>query len=518
MSVPIVSFHGVTKRHPGVVANEDVTFDLHPGEIVGLVGKNGAGKSTVIRILAGVEQPDSGFIRIAGNPVSITTAQQATQLGLGFVHQELQDIPMLTVAENIRLGLGYPNHLGLIRKSDLARLAQAKLALLGAPIDPMRLVSTLSIAERRMVMIARALAIDARVLVLDEPTASLTDDEIADLQRVLGKLRQEGLCIVYVSHRLQEILSLTDRVVVMRNGRVVAEHPTADLGMARLVEDITGRTQSSAAGRVSSSRSVGGDRLVLSNLRLAQHAEPFDLALQAGEILGLAGLNGAGRSEILRAAFGADRMPGLSVTVNNRRIDVRSPGRALSHGIALVPEDRRNQGAILNFSVEDNITLSSLKKYRIHNTLPFPAKGSERAAAGRYIDDLGIKTPSGETRIATLSGGNQQKTILARCLARDVKWLFLDEPTHGIDVEAKEEIFRQIQELARSGLGIIYVSSDFSEIVRVAQRVVVIRERSFAGELTGDAISEQRILQLCYGHQGAVSDTNLQAGTMIGHR
>lgn len=496
---PLLALSNICKSYPGVVAADQVAMKFKAGEIVGLVGKNGAGKSTVIRIIAGVEQPDEGIIAVGGEFVASLTAQEARKHKLAFVHQELIDVPMLTVAENIGLGLGYPKKWGLwIDKRTLNDRALYVLAQINMDIDPARKVSTLSVAQRRMVMIARALVNQAKLIVLDEPTASLTDREIAELYIVIRDLKKQGVCIIYVSHRLQEIMDLTDRVIVMRDGKIAAGEVTKNLNEAKLISLIVGADKKQEISKPENIKIYDEQLLEVINLDPLELGVEFSLSVRKGEILGLAGLAGSGRTEVARQIVGADYHTNIKHLVKSKPVHIRNPADALKHGIALVPEDRRNEGALLNFSIDHNITLSSLKGRRVFSALPFPSYSAEKKWSQRFIDQLGIKTPSGKQIVSGLSGGNQQKVVLARCLAANVDILILDEPTHGVDVGAKEEIYDLIFQLAASGAAIILISSELQELVHLTNRALVLREGYMVGELSGDDLTEQNVLELCF--------------------
>lgn len=489
----------LSKSYYGALAVSEINCQFEAGEIVGLVGKNGAGKSTLIRMLAGVTSPDEGEIRVGGQPVVCDSAKTAQLHGFAFVHQELNDVPALSIAENIFLGEGYPRRFGLIDRRVLLEKARRALALVKSTLDPQRLVVSLSIAERRLVMIAAALARNARILILDEPTASLTDAEIGALHDLLRMLRGQGFTILYVSHRLQEILSLTDRVMVMRDGQLVRTSRTSDLDETALVHEITGKAEDTPV-RNARVAERSGSRLCMTNVCLLATTKPIALEVCGGEILGIAGLVGSGRTEILRILVGADENLGAQLFINDRPVRLRSPREALEHGIAFVPEDRSEMGAILTFSVTENITIGTLSRHRVATRAPFPVRSSEAKIAHALIDRLRIKTPNGASPMRTLSGGNQQKAILARCLAAtNLRWLLLDEPTHGVDIDARQEILSLVRDLARAGIGIIYVSSDFQELLQAATRIVVLREHDLVASFDAPSVTETDLLACCYG-------------------
>jgi ABC-type sugar transport system ATPase subunit len=495
----LLEIRGLTKRYPGVLAVDDVHIRLSPGEVVGFVGKNGAGKSTVIKMLAGVAQPDAGAILLDGQPIAPRDPHHANTLGMAFVFQELAVAPNLTVAENVELGLGFPRRAGaLVDWRALHERTRAVLARLNTTLDPTALVSSLSVAEQRLVMIARALAQRARLLVLDEPTASLTDSEIQQLYAVVRCLRNEGVAILYVSHRLDEIFALTSRVIVMRDGRVVATAPTATLSRAELIAHITGVAGGQVRTRRTPSITAMPEILRVDRLTAPDRLTDVSFTLRAGEILGLAGLVGAGRSELVRALFGAEGRVHGSISVRGQQRRITSPRDALAAGIVLLPEDRRAQGNVLNFSVRANITLASLPLHRRAHWLPMPLRQQEEEAAQALVKRLAVRTPHLEQTVGLLSGGNQQKVMLAKWLRHGAEVFLFDEPTHGIDVEAKEAVYRVMEELAAEGKGVIFISSEFSELVGVCQRALVLREGRLVADLTGSELSEAALIQACY--------------------
>jgi ABC-type sugar transport system ATPase subunit len=497
-----LSLRGVHKSYPGVRAVVDVDIDLHANEIVGLVGKNGAGKSTMIKILAGLAQPDHGQILCAGNQVHLSGPGDAAALGLAFVHQELALVPNLSVAENVLLGLGFPTRArSLVRWPRLRERAAEVLARLEADIDPRALAGSLSVADQRMVMLARGLAADARLIVLDEPTASLTDAEIKHLFRVMRSLRDEGVCIVFVSHRLNEVLSMTDRIVVMRDGQVVSRHETGSLNHDTLVQAITGTAPADVITRpLTRQLTVDPDRreaLRVDHVSLPPMLNDVSLTAYNGEVLGLAGLVGAGRTELCRVIFGLDRARSGTVSVHGRPI---KPGRlrqALQRGVVLLPEDRRNQGTVLDFSIKRNITLATLGRHRWLRLLPFPSGKAESATAADMVGRLDIRASSHEQTVRTLSGGNQQKVVLAKWLKHGADVFIFDEPTHGVDVDGKREIYAIMRDLADEGKAVVFISSEFSELIGLSDRILVLAEGTVVSELPGDT-TEAAILNECY--------------------
>ena len=499
---PLVETCGIVKRYPGVLALSDVDFEVRQGEIVGLVGKNGAGKSSLIKIIAGVEKPDEGVLRLDGRqPPAGYSPHLAHRLGLAFVHQELGSFPELSVAENVALGTRFPRAAGvLISRRKLNARVSRVLDALDARIDPARRVNGLTAVQQRLVMIARALYHEAQVLFLDEPSVSLTVEEIAQLHRISRQLRDEGHSIVYVSHRLNEIVSLTDRVVVMEDGRVTLERQTSSFDEESLMDAIAG-TGSAVQARALVRRTAGTEQPVLTVRNLSRPPAvvnaSFDLA--PGEILGLAGLVGSGRTEIARMLCGADRPASGTIKVDGKPVRFRDPVDAIHHGIALLPEDRRHEGLILNFGVRENITLASLRTHRLASLLPFPHRESERAASAEIASRLDIKTPGLDREVRRLSGGNQQKVVLAKWLHRAGRVLIFDEPTQGVDVGTKAEIFSLIHELADEGKAIIVICSDFSELETLCTRVVTVHEGQVLQGLSAPNITEEALVRLAYG-------------------
>jgi ABC-type sugar transport system ATPase subunit len=496
-----VEVRGLRKVYPGVVALDGADLAIPGGSILGLLGKNGAGKSTMIKVLAGVVAPDEGEILVDGEAVALHSPHDAAAQGFAFVHQELADVPNLTVAENVGLGLGYPTYPGgLVKRRALRRWAKGVLDRLEADIDPGAALTSLSIAQRRLVTIARGLAADARTFVLDEPTASLTEDEIEHLHKVLRSLRADGVGIVYVSHRLDEIFAVTDRVTVMRDGHTVFSSATADLDKAALIEKITG----SAITPEQRARHVlpeGAPELMrVEGMSAPGVVEDVSFTLRAGELLGIAGLVGAGRTELMRLIFGADDAASGRVVLRGEELRIRSPRDAMAAGLALLPEDRKEQGAVLDFSVRKNVTLTTMPRFRVARGVPLPNERRERATTRDLVQRLKIKVANPEHPMRYLSGGNQQKAVLAKWLGSEADVFIFDEPTHGIDVEGKEEIYDLMTELATRGKGVIFISSEFTELVGACNRVLVMRDGRVVSQLEGSAITDAALVGLCYAH------------------
>lgn len=503
MSAPIsLVTEGLTKHYPGVRALDRVDVEIHGGHVLGLLGKNGAGKSTLIKVLAGAVAPDAGRILLDGEPVEIAHPHEATQLGIAVVHQELIDVPNLSVAENVELGLGYPRSAAvLVNRRALRRKTAEALDLLDAGISPAAMVGDLGPAQRRLVMIARGLAVEARVLILDEPTASLTDTEIDHLHGVVRTLQARGVAVVYVTHRLDEVFQVTDTVTVMRDGQVVHRGPTAELTQESLIGQITGNAVVADEKRQSTVPPVGPDAeelLRVEGIGLDGVVENISFSVHRGDMLGIAGLVGSGRTELTRLIYGADRPTAGRILAAGEEVKIRTPRDALRAGIVLLPEDRKGQGNITDFSVRKNITLPRLRAHRAHRWLPMPRRGDERRYARSLIDRVGIKVADEEAPVKNLSGGNQQKVMLAKWLDSDAEVFIFDEPTHGVDVEGKEETYKLMEALAKAGKGVIFISSEFSELVGTCNRVLVMREGRLVGELQAEAISDAALVERCY--------------------
>jgi ribose transport system ATP-binding protein len=466
---PALSLRGIEKSFGGVRALRGVDFDVKPGEIVGLLGGNGAGKSTLMKVAAGVHQPDAGTVDIAGK--SPHSPADAIRLGISLVRQELIQAPHLDVAENVLLG-HEPHRFGVIRRDELYRRAEKALKRVGGGIDPRALLGDLNPGQKQRVEIARALSLDAKILLLDEPTATLTESDAERLFELLDDLRRQGLGMVYISHRLREVIEITDRVVCLRDGQRVAELPTTMASVDKLVELLAG----SALDQVDDPPPPRDEVLLSVRGRVS-----FDL--RAGEILGLSGLVGAGRTSVLASLFGA-RKSDLDVTIEGKPAKLATPRDAIRAGFAYVPEERASQGLILNLPVEQNLALPSLKRFLLED---------EAAIAAPFMQRLGIR---GGGAASTLSGGNQQKIVLAKWMAVSPKILLLDEPTRGLDIRAKRDVHDLVRALAAEGKGILVSSSEAEEIAALCHRSLVLAQGKSRGELGRRELTDANILRL----------------------
>ena len=494
MIVPVLQMTAISKRFPGVVALDAVDFELAAGEIVALVGENGAGKSTLMKILAGIYRPDSGEIRMDGAPREVHTPADAAGRGIAVIHQELEVIGTLDVAGNVFLGREPTNGgpLRLIDRRAMEVETERQLGRIGVRLAPRTPLRQLSTAQQQLVAIVRALSMNARVLILDEPTSSLTNSDADRLFTVLRDLRSQGTGIVYISHRLREIEALADRAVVLRDGRNAGTLTREVLTRDRLVQLMVGRAVDSAPLRPAGK--AGPVRLQIDGLRTGRYpAIDVSLTVNGGEVLGIAGLIGAGRSEVAEAVCGVGVRLAGRIAVDGQPLPIDSPRDAIRQGICLVPEDRRGRGVIGPMSVRENLTLPSLASYA---RIGIVELSSEAAAAQQVSTALTVKASSIEAPVATLSGGNQQKVVLGKWLARRPRIVFFDEPTQGVDVGAKAEIHAAIRQLADEGAAVVMISSDLDEIVSHSDRVAVMHEGRVTGVLDRAACTPEAIMQL----------------------
>ncbi|NOT60115.1 MAG: sugar ABC transporter ATP-binding protein [Acidobacteria bacterium] len=497
LEVPLLEVKAIGKRFPGVIALRDVSLSVNAGEIVALVGENGAGKSTLMKILGGIYQPDEGTIAVKGAPVTIHSVNESLRLGIGFIHQELNVFPNLDVAANVFLGRE-PRKGGPLQIVDRRRLeadTEVLLKRLGLNISSRTLLSELSIAQKQLVEIAKALSLNTRLLIMDEPTSSLTLTETTRLIEVVKELRAQGVSVIYISHRMGEVTELADRVVVLRDGANAGKLERGEITHDRMVQLMVGRDL--AHVHTPKESTAFPDYFIVENLRTRRypnHANSF--AVGQGEILGLSGLVGAGRTGIAQAIFGVTPALGGEIKLEGHSLRLRSSQDAIKRGICLIPEDRRNLGLITAWSVQDNTTLATLSDYARGGMIDFAAEAS---IAQKMAEKLRVKTPSVAARVSQLSGGNQQKVVLAKWLLQKLKLIIFDEPTRGIDVGAKSEIYELINQLAADGTAVIVISSDLEEILRISDRVAVMHEGRLTGILPRNECSEEAIMRLAVG-------------------
>ncbi|WP_371477376.1 sugar ABC transporter ATP-binding protein [Kitasatospora sp. NBC_00315] len=502
---PVLEAVGVSKRFPGVVALDDVSFTLRAGEIHALVGENGAGKSTLIKVLTGVHRPDGGELRLGGEPVSFGRPFEAQQAGVATIYQEVNLVPLMSVARNIFLGREPKTRLGLIDFTRMHREAAELLTGLGVTADVRRPLETLGVGTQQMVALARAVSVKARVVVMDEPTSSLEPREVETLFRVIGELHGRGIAVVYVSHRMDELYRICERVTVLRDGRLVHTGPLAELDRMQLVSLMLGR-ELTEVRRDGVTAFAGGHHaerepvLTATGLTRTHELHGIDLALRPGEVLGLGGLLGSGRSETAKALAGALALDGGEITVAGRRLRRPSPAAAIRAGISLLPEDRKAEGIVPGLSVRENIVLAAMPRLSRFGVV---SRRKQDRIVDIFMKRLRIKAAGPEQKVGELSGGNQQKVLLARWLCLEPKVLLLDEPTRGIDVGAKAEVQALIDELAQEGLAVLLISSDIEELIEGADRLLVLRGGAVAGELTGERVTEEDLLAVLADHAPA---------------
>ena len=493
----VLTMRGICKNFPGVKALNNVDFTLRKGEIHALMGENGAGKSTLIKVLTGVYEKDAGSIEIEGCPgeAHIHSPQQAQNIGISTVYQEITLCPNLTVAENMFIGRTSDR---LVHWKDYEKRATEILDNLGIPARAKQELSRCSLAVQQMVAIARAVDMNCKVLILDEPTSSLDDKEVTMLFQLMRDLKARGVGIVFVTHFLEQVYEVSDRITVLRNGELVGEYAVKDLPQVELVAKMIGKSLDDLAELEQFQKGNGAqDELVYEAEELSSsECRPFDFSIRKGEVNGFTGLLGSGRSESVRAIFGADQVTGGKVKINGKAVRITNPHEAMKNGIGYLPEDRKRDGIIADLSVRENIILA-LQTIRGMNH-PIPRAKAE-AFADEYIKALDIKTASQDTPIKSLSGGNQQKVILARWLLTHPQYLIWDEPTRGIDVGTKLEIQKLVLKLAEEGMSVTFISSEIEEMLRTCSRLIVMRDRNIVGELTGDELTQAQVMKTIAG-------------------
>ncbi len=482
----------ISVRFPGVLALDTVSLGVRPGEVHGLMGENGAGKSTLLKVLSGVYQPESGSLKLRGEPQQFGSTKAAIAAGIAIIYQELHLVPELTVAENLMLGQ-LPNRFGVLDEKKMVQRAMLELERLGEKIDPNTPVKALSIGQRQMIEIGKALMRDARVIAFDEPTSSLSSRETERLFGIIRTLKAQGRSIIYVTHRMDEVYTLCDRVTVFRDGRRIETFDAvADLDRDRLISCMVGRSIHDVYGY--RTRTHGEVQIEVKDLTGPGLAAPASFAARKGEILGFFGLVGAGRSELMKLIYGAVQPTGGEVWLGGKQVHFLTPRDAVRAGLALCPEDRKQEGIIAIASVSDNLNISCRRHFSYWNFIL--NGGREARTTDEYVEKLSIKTRSGETTIGTLSGGNQQKVILSRWLAEDIDVFLMDEPTRGIDVGARAEIYGLLYSLAEAGRTVIVVSSDLAEVIGVADRILVMKEGCIVGDLSKADASPGELIKL----------------------
>lgn len=488
----LVRMEGIEKSFPGVHALSDAQFELRAGEVHALVGENGAGKSTLMKVLSGVYRKDAGRIIYKGKEVEIPNPRAAQHLGIGIIHQELNLMPHLTVAQNIFIGREPRRAGGLLNEAAINKQTERLFEMMRLKLNPRTKVSTLTVAVQQMVEIAKALSFNSEVLIMDEPTAALTESEIDELFRIVRDLRDKGVGIVHISHRLEELKQISDRITVMRDSRYVDTVATRDVSIDRIISMMVGRTIYESAPELPETPSEE-IALEVKGLNRGKVLHDINFKLKKGEILGFAGLMGAGRTEVARAVFGADPYDSGQVFIKGRPVRIKHPTEAVAHGIAYLSEDRKRYGLALGLDVETNTVLASMRRFV--NGIGWVNTAKTRRVADQHVKALAIKTPGLKQRVKNLSGGNQQKVIIGKWLTADTDILIFDEPTRGIDVGAKSEIYKLLNELAAQGKAVMMISSELPEILRMSHRILVMCEGRITGELTASEATQEKIMR-----------------------
>lgn len=491
MNGSILEMRDITKRFAGNAVLEDVYFELKPGEVHALMGENGAGKSTLMKILMGIYHADGGAVLLEGKKVSFGNPKQALEHGIAMIHQELNPVLDLSIAENIFLGKELRNPLGMVKKREMLRMTQDSLAQVGLKVEPSRLMRSLSVAQMQMVEIAKALSWNAKIIIMDEPTASLTVREVEVLFGLIDQLRRKNVAVIYISHKMDEIFRIADRVSVLRDGKYIGTEPTAELTNDTLIAMMVGRTLEDIYPKVQVP--IGEIALEVRGLCVPKHIYDASFSVRKGEILGIAGLVGAGRSEMVEAIFGVRKKSSGEILIDGEPVKINSPRKAVAHKMAFITEDRKMTGLNLIGSVRENITIVSIKELTSYALV---SRKKCQEAAKRYIEQLRIRTDSAEKTVGFLSGGNQQKVAIAKWLLSDPEIIILDEPTRGIDVGAKRDIYLLMGEFARAGKAVIMISSEMPEVMGMSDRIMVIADGRVSGFIDRKDFDEEAVLHM----------------------
>ena len=496
----MIQMSGISKAFSGNVVLENVEFELASGEIHALMGENGAGKSTMMKILSGIYTKDAGEIRVDGQPVQFKSPKDAEKLGIIVIHQELNMLPDLTVAQNLFLGkeLTY-GKTGVLKTRQMEKEASTLLSKLGLDINPRTRTGDLSVGKQQIIEIAKAIASDAKYIVMDEPTAALTDREIETLFKTVNELKAKGISFVYISHRMEEIFAICDRITILRDGQYVGVRNIPETNFDEIVAMMVGRE----LGERFPERKceIGKTKLEVRNLTVNGLFQDISFELKKGEVLGVAGLMGAGRTEVAQTIFGYRKLNKGEIFIDGKKVNVKSPIDAMKYGIGFVTEDRKTQGLVLDFSIKENIALANLEKCSSSGIIK---KENENRVVAKYIEDLKIRTSGPEQSVKSLSGGNQQKVVIAKWLGTEPEILILDEPTRGVDIGAKKEIYHIINQLAEAGVAILMISSELPEVIGMADRVIVMQEGKLTGEVNKENMTQEVIMQYATGGEKVV--------------
>lgn len=489
--------NNISKAFPGVQALDNVDFNLKKGEVLGLIGENGAGKSTLIKIIGGIINKDSGSVSLDGSAVDIRHPKKAEELGISIIHQELNLLPNLTIADNIFIGREKTSAPGVIDEAKMRNEASSLLDKVGLKVSPETLVEELSVSQKQMVEIAKALSFESRIIIMDEPTSSLTDSEVEILFSIIGELKKMDVAIVYVSHKMEEIFKLCDRVQILRDGKHIDTLKLSETTEDEIITLMVGRKLETLFEKTE--HPIGEEVLRVENLSTDNGVKNISFSLRRGEVLGFAGLVGAGRSEVMRAIFGLDKVTGGLIFLGGREVSMVHPSKAIASNLGFVPEDRKKQGLVLDLSVKENVSMANLDAV---SNLGVVDLRKEKTIVKGFIDKLRLKTPNEDAVVSSLSGGNQQKVVLAKWLSTKPRILILDEPTRGIDVGAKKEIYHIINELAGEGVSIIMISSELIEILSMSDRIVVMHEGEWKGTLDASEASQELIMTTALSANG----------------